>query len=388
MKTIKIILNILLVIVFLSTSNVIAQTNTSPTQNVCAGSLSEPYLINPANSGSTYNWSISGGGVISSGQGTNQIFVDWSNTPGGPYTIAVVEEDVNGCFGDSVKVEVTITDAAIASTLNTDDVCEGSPYTVSGASASNYSSISWSSSGTGAFTSGNTLTPIYTPSASDILNGNVVLTLTASGNTPCSNITDDMILTIIPLSVADAGPAADLCEGDSFTVVGASASNYSSISWSSSGTGTFTSGNTLTPIYTPSTADITNGSVVLTMSILGNAPCNVTPVVSSTTLNIVPAPISNAGSNDFICQGVDYIFISGYASTTNSSSVTWTTSGDGLFTNGNTLTPTYSPGPNDILNGSVDLSLLSTGNTPCAIDISTMTLIINQIPSTGPINHW
>tara|TARA_B100001142_G_scaffold40075_1_gene35704 strand:+ start:3095 stop:4525 length:1431 start_codon:yes stop_codon:yes gene_type:complete len=476
MKTKNIFLNTLVVIIFLNTNYLIAQTNTSPTQTVCAGSIAEPYLINPASPGSIYYWSISGGGVIASGQGTNQIFVDWSTTPGGPYTIAVVEEDVNGCFGDSIKVEVTIADAAIASTINTDNICEGSAYTVSGATASNYSSLSWSSSGTGTFILGSTLTPVYTPSASDISNGNVTLTLTAhgnapcidatsnillsiiplpsvdagsddnicegstftpnttlasnyssiswstsgtgtftlgntlnpiytpssadilsgtvtltlaaSGNSPCSNVTDDMLLTIVPISVVDAGITTDICEGSTYTVSGATASNYSSISWSTSGTGTFTLGNTLTPIYTPSSADITNGSVVLTISVLGSAPCNITPIISSMILNIIPAPISDAGSDDYICQGVDYTFITGYASTLHSASVSWVTSGDGTFTNVSTLTPTYSPGPNDIINGTVDLSLISTGNNPCATDVDDMTLIINQAPSTGPINHW
>ena len=58
------------------------------------------------------------------------------------------------------------------------------------------------------------------------------------------------------------------------------------------------------------------------------------------------------------------------------------------FINSNTLTPTYSPGPNDITNGSVDLTLISTGNSPCSVDSNSMSLIINQAPVTGPINHW
>mgnify|MGYP001447058165 CR=1 FL=1 len=388
MKTKNIFLNTLVVIIFLNTNYLIAQTNTSPTQTVCAGSIAEPYLINPASPGSIYYWSISGGGVIASGQGTNQIFVDWSSTPGGPYTIAVVEEDVNGCFGDSIKVEVTIADAAIASTINTDNICEGSAYTVSGATASNYSSLSWSSSGTGTFILGSTLTPVYTPSASDISNGNVTLTLTAHGNAPCIDATSNILLSIIPLPSVDAGSDDNICEGSTFTPNTTLASNYSSISWSTSGTGTFTLGNTLTPIYTPSSADITNGSVVLTISVLGSAPCNITPIISSMILNIIPAPISDAGSDDYICQGVDYTFITGYASTLHSASVSWVTSGDGTFTNVSTLTPTYSPGPNDVINGTVDLSLISTGNNPCATDVDDMTLIINQAPSTGPINHW
>ena len=70
-------------------------------------------------------------------------------------------------------------------------------------------------------------------------------------------------------------------------------------------------------------------------------------------LNIIPAPIPDAGSDDYICQGVDYTFITGYASTFHSASVSWLTSGDGTFTNVSTLTPTYSPGPNDIINISI-----------------------------------
>ena len=55
-------LKILLAAIFLINSHLLlAQTNTSPTQTVCAGSLAEPYLINPPTTGSTYQWSISGG---------------------------------------------------------------------------------------------------------------------------------------------------------------------------------------------------------------------------------------------------------------------------------------------------------------------------------------
>ena len=62
----------------------------------------------------------------------------------------------------------------------------------------------------------------------------MTLTLTASGNTPCSNVTDDMVLTIVPISTANAGPSVDICAGDSYTIAGATATNYSSVSWSTS----------------------------------------------------------------------------------------------------------------------------------------------------------
>jgi trimeric autotransporter adhesin len=83
---------------------------------------------------------------------------------------------------------------------------------------------------------------------------------------------------------------------------------------------------------------------------------------------------ANAGGNQSICGGNTYT-VTG-ASATNNSGVNWTTSGDGTFLNGTTLTPTYTPGVADILAGTVTLTLTATGNAPCANATSNMTLTI------------
>ena len=131
-------------ILFLVSNQLIAQTNTSPTQNVCAGSLNEPYLIpaNTQNVTSIFNWTISSGGVIASGQGTNQIAIDWSAIPGGPHVITVVETDVYGCLGVPVTVDVTIIPLDDASFTLT-DYCEGS---------SNSATVTGTTGGTFTFT--------------------------------------------------------------------------------------------------------------------------------------------------------------------------------------------------------------------------------------------
>ena len=87
MKTKNKLLNRIFLGIFLLTSSVMfAQTNTGP-QTVCAGSLAEPYLINPPTPGSTYQWTVPpAGGIIAIGQGTDYITVDWS-TALGVYTI-------------------------------------------------------------------------------------------------------------------------------------------------------------------------------------------------------------------------------------------------------------------------------------------------------------
>ena len=95
MKTKTKLLNQIFLGIFLLSSVVMfAQTNTSPTQTVCAGSLAEPYLINPPTSGSTYQWTLSGGGILNLGTSSDNITVDWGMTPG-TYTISVVETDIN-----------------------------------------------------------------------------------------------------------------------------------------------------------------------------------------------------------------------------------------------------------------------------------------------------
>src|SRR5665647_1125872 len=73
--------------------------------------------------------------------------------------------------------------AAAGAAANT---CVTTAYTVSDASVSNNSSISWTENGAGSITAGaTTLTPTYTPAAGDA--GNIViLTLHSLGNSNCA----------------------------------------------------------------------------------------------------------------------------------------------------------------------------------------------------------
>ena len=127
MKTTTRMLKILLLVsaVFLTSNQMIAQTNTSPTQTVCVGSLAEPYLINPPTSGSTYQWTLTGGGTIVTGQGTNAITIDWGMIPGGPHTLSVIETDASSCPGTPITVDVTVNSLDDA-TFTLTDYCDGS----------------------------------------------------------------------------------------------------------------------------------------------------------------------------------------------------------------------------------------------------------------------
>ena len=65
--------------------------------------------------------------------------------------------------------------------------------------ASNYNSLLWETSGTGAFSETYILNPIYYPSQSDYNNGSVDLTLTAASSYPCGDIKRHFTLSFDPL---------------------------------------------------------------------------------------------------------------------------------------------------------------------------------------------
>ncbi len=175
----------------------------------------------------------------------------------------------------SDQMILTIQRLAFANAGSDATICEDATYTLNG-TAQRYSSVSWNSSGTGTFNNPSILKPVYTPSDADITAGSVVLTLTAQPISPCTvSTSDQMTLTIQRLATANAGDNVTICENETVTLNG-TAQRYSSVSWSSSGTGTFNNPSILKPVYTPSAADKISGSVVLTLTAQPISPCSVT----------------------------------------------------------------------------------------------------------------
>jgi hypothetical protein len=152
------------------------------------------------------------------------------------------------------------------------DVCEGYSYTMA-AAAFDYDSLLWTTDGDGLFDNDTILNTFYSPGTNDFTIGFVSLSLTAYALQPCtSDSTDSMILTIIYLPGADAGPDDEICGNENYLLSG-SATNYSAVSWSTAGDGTFDNNTILTATYFPGTNDISNGMVELTLTAVAIAPC-------------------------------------------------------------------------------------------------------------------
>jgi len=114
-----------------------------------------------------------------------------------------------------------------------------------------------------------------------------------------------------------------------------------------------------------------------------NAACGIGDT-SQLFIGIQELPISNAGVDDTICVN-QTVTLAG--ASTYSSSISWSSLGDGNFSSEIILNPVYTPGPGDLVNGNVDLILTAVSISPCTSSIAdTMLLSFDPLPisEAGP----
>jgi hypothetical protein len=334
-----------------------------------------------AQSYSTVQWETNGSGTFNNPLILNPVYTPSdADKTAGSVALTLTAQPISPCADSaSDQMILTIKRLAVANAGSDATICEDATYTLNG-TAQRYSSVSWSSSGTGTFNNPSILKPIYTPSAADKISGSVVLTLTAQPISPCSvTASDQMTLTIQRLATANAGSNATICEDATYTLNGA-AQRYSSVSWSTSGTGTFNNPSILKPVYTPSAADKTAGSVVLTLTAQPISPCSVS-ASDQMILTIQRLAFANAGSDATICEDATYTMKS---TAQRYSSVSWSSSGTGTFNNPSILKPVYTPSAADKIAGSVVLTLTAQPISPCIVSASDqMTLAIQRLATAN-----
>lgn len=127
----------------------------------------------------------------------------WTSLPNGQ----VDQLSVN----DSASSTVTVNSLATIEAGTNSTVCAGYTYSTS-ATGSGYSTLTWSTSGTGTFVNGTALIATYTPSVADIASGSVYLRLTAVSTNGCGSVKDSLLLTISPKPIVNfTGLPATAC---------------------------------------------------------------------------------------------------------------------------------------------------------------------------------
>ncbi len=335
--------------------------------------------------GSTYSWSSVPAGPILSG--ANPIVNPGINTK---YTL--VETVTNtGCTKSSDVIITVLPDPTSSITTGPSVICESETNVFIEASVSNdFDSIAWE-----------VVPPIagniyvipntfgkqieFTPTASGILNGTATVRHRLTNKCGVVQAPVDFPITIQKQAVANAGLAVSTCDTNGVQLNGAGSTNATTYTWTkpTNITGTLTPANSATPTYTPSPDDVANytSPIQFTLKTSSGSACT-TNLPATVNVTIIKKPVISAGpANTTICEDGVYTIAPNVASVdANTATYTWKTLGDGQFTNGTSLTPTYTPGVQDKISGTVTISLEARGNFPCAIETSETVLSITKKP--------
>ena len=348
---------------------------------ICIGDVAS--LTGSVSGGTTTGiWTTSGSGSFSPSD--TDLSADYTPSAAdelaGTVTLYLTSTANGACAAVVDSVVIIIQPTPIVDAGSDVAICEGETVTLAGSVTGGAGTGIWTTSGSGTFSPIDTdLGATYTPSAADILAGTVTLTLTSTGS--CAIISDDMIITITPEILVDAGSDVIICTGDIVTLAGSVSGGTSTGIWSTSGTGSFSPSDTdLGADYTPSAADELAGSVTIYLTSTANGACS--PVVDSLVITITPAPIVDAGSDTTICSN-DFATLAGSVSGSSTTGI-WSTSGDGTFSPIDTdLGATYTPGVADTTAGIVTIYLTSTASC-VVVDSLVITIISGPFVDAGP----
>ena len=153
------------------------------------------------------------------------------------------------------------------------------------------------------------------------------------------------------------------------------ATNYESLEWTTSGDGTFDDATLINPVYTPGDQDIENGEAELTFTAHGESEDksdNMMILISTPAAIALGDDASSCGSSDITPEVI---------TAENFAALMWSTDGDGTFNDTGISNPVYTPGEQDIANGSVNLTLTAEAMGGCEDVSDDIAYTIHALPT-------
>lgn len=351
---------ILLIVISVCSTGIWAQPGTEDPDHACLNSTEDYWVIDTP--GSTYDWVLSGGGTIMSGQGTSAISINWTSE--GTFVLSVTETltGTTHCTGVPVTLNIIVDPLPLA-TASANTPNAGDDLNLTGGPAG-MASYGWT--GPGGFTS--TLQNPVIPGVTTDASG--VYTLTVTNSAGCS-ATATVNVTVIPVDHPSASANTPCVGGDLILTGGPS----DMVSYSWTGPDGFSSSEQ-SPVISGVTAAAA-GTYMLTVTNSSGASSSATVDV---TINPLPAPVIT-GSN-MICQSVDgsaEIYSTPAAA---GNTFVWTVVGGTFSGQGSNQIAIIwtTPGTGSV---SVTETVTSTGCSATA----TIETTINPAPVTGGIYH-
>jgi hypothetical protein len=270
-------------------------------------------LQGTAVAGQTYSFSLvnNGGSAFISSSDTDPsdgtISAQVTTSGAGAYTITLTTSNAGGTQECTATVRVHQQPAAAAGTDQEQCETSGFAFTMNASSTvPTGGTRTWTIDAANSTT---TASIVNTTDEDPIITlagvGTVRAVLTVTGAS-CADAVDSVDLTVSPRAIANAGADREVCASDpAVTLNGSISGSALSATWSG-GTGTFNpNANTLNAIYTPSAAEITAGTVTLTLTT--NDPAgSCGPGTDTMTIKINPNPNVNITLED-ACLGTAHL---------------------------------------------------------------------------------
>lgn len=241
------------------------------------------------------------------------------------------------------------------------NICQGETVTLNGSSDGVQSHV-WTSSGDGTFDDSTIANAVYTPGQNDIATGLVTLTLTSDvPAAPCVQVSDELILTITPNVAPAIDEVAPVCVSAPNIILSASPAGGT---WSGAGIVNSSSGE-----FSPAQAGNGTWEITYTTFVCGGSDVMQIDVHQEYTIS--------AGTDTSICANQSFTCA---AAETGNPAISWSTSGDGSFDDPTLLSAIYTPGQNDIANGTVLLTIsTNVPGSACPQVSDQITLTINPV---------
>ncbi|WP_379952735.1 gliding motility-associated C-terminal domain-containing protein [Dokdonia sp. R78006] len=372
---------------------------TSPTATICFDDMFT--VAGSTSTNGTIAWTTSGTGTYDNATAENPIYTaSTQDVSAGVITLTKTVTGRGACASSMVSASIALTiseeptvEAGAAASLCSD----ASPYTLSdatiggGATMGTWSLTTSPAGGDGALSSTAATATPETVTFTATVPGDYILTLTSDFTAPCVAATDTVTITVEDEpTVTVASPTATICFDDMFTVAGSTSTN-GTITWTTSGTGTYDDATIDNPVYTASTQDVSAGVVTLTKTVTGTGVCASSTVSASIALTISEEPTVEAGAAVSLCSDAGPYTLSDATIGGGATMGTWSlttspTGGDGaLSSTAGTANPeavTFTA----TVPGDYILTLTSDFTAPCVAATDMVTITVEDEPTVdaGP----
>jgi gliding motility-associated-like protein len=322
----------------------------------------------------TVSWS-GGSNNFSPTQGLNSTYT-FGATPSPYYIYGQTVDPSNTCPPALDSLLVTINPVPIVNAGPDQVLCSNDTLSLSGTLGGSATSGTWTSNGNGSeefLPTNTTLNGSFVPNQI----GFFQITLTSNdpdGNGPCVAASDNFNITIDNAPTVNAGIDFVSCSNTSVSLNSTFGGGATSVTWT--GIGTFTTPNTISTSFTP-----TSYASPSTITVTTDDPAGPCLAASDQVIVTYSMPAtSNAGLDQTICQGSTVSLNGSFGGAATSAS--WSTATGtpaGTFSNVNLMTSSWTPPSN--FSGTAKLVLTTNDPAgPCGAVTDTVNIIVTPLP--------